>query len=49
MNAIERMKRALSEFVIEGIETTIPLYKKIMADPAFIVGYNDAGFLEKYI
>lgn len=48
-NAIERMKRALSEFVIEGIETTIPLYRKIMVDPAFTGGYNDASFLEKYI
>ncbi len=48
-NAIARIKRALSEFVIEGIETTIPLYKKIIADPDFTGGYKDNGFLEKYI
>jgi acetyl-CoA carboxylase biotin carboxylase subunit len=48
-SAIERMRRALSEFVIEGIETTIPLYKKILVDPAFTSGYNDASFLDKYI
>jgi acetyl-CoA carboxylase biotin carboxylase subunit len=48
-SAIARMRRALSEFVIEGIETTIPLYKKIIADPDFAGGYKDNGFLEKYI
>lgn len=47
--AIGRMRRALSEFVIEGIETTIPLYKKILADPAFTGGYNDSSFLDRYI
>ncbi len=47
--AIGRMRRALSEFVIEGIETTIPLHRKIMADPVFIGGYKDSRFLEKYI
>jgi len=47
--AIARMRRALSEFVIEGIETTIPLYQKIMVDPVFAGGYNDSSFLEKYI
>jgi acetyl-CoA carboxylase biotin carboxylase subunit len=47
--AIGRMKRALSEFVIEGIETTIPLCRKIMADPVFVRGYKDSSFLEKYI
>jgi acetyl-CoA carboxylase biotin carboxylase subunit len=48
-SAIGRMRRALSEFVIEGIETTIPLYRKIMVDPIFIGGYSDSSFLEKYI
>jgi acetyl-CoA carboxylase biotin carboxylase subunit len=48
-SAIGRMRRALSEFVIEGIETTIPLYRKIMVDPVFIGGYSDSSFLEKYI
>jgi acetyl-CoA carboxylase biotin carboxylase subunit len=47
--AIARMERALSEFVIEGIETTIPLYRKIIMDPAFVGGYADAGFLDKYL
>ncbi|MBN1573941.1 MAG: acetyl-CoA carboxylase biotin carboxylase subunit [Deltaproteobacteria bacterium] len=47
--AIKRMSRALSEFHIEGIETTIPLFKKIMKDPEFIDGYRDIRFLNKYI
>ncbi len=47
--AISRMRRALSEFNIEGIETTIPLFKKIMKDPEFIDGYRDIRFLDKYI
>jgi acetyl-CoA carboxylase biotin carboxylase subunit len=47
--AIKRMTRALSEFVIEGIETTIPLHRKIMTDPVFAEGYRDSSFLEKYI
>ena len=36
--AILRMHRALNEFVIEGIETTIPLHKRIMEDPRFVEG-----------
>src|SRR3990167_9360413 len=36
--AIARMKRALDEFVIEGIKTTIPLHKRIMDDPDFQKG-----------
>ncbi len=48
-SAIERMRRALSEFVIEGIETTIPLYRKIMIDPVYTRGYADASFLDKYL
>jgi acetyl-CoA carboxylase biotin carboxylase subunit len=47
--AIKRMLRALSEFHIEGIDTTIPLFKKIMNDPEFIDGYRDIRFLNKYI
>jgi acetyl-CoA carboxylase biotin carboxylase subunit len=31
--AISRMNRALDEFIIDGIKTTIPLYRKILADP----------------
>src|SRR5207245_2723860 len=36
--AIERMRRALRETVIEGVKTTIPFHFKILSDPAFVDG-----------
>ncbi len=45
--AIARMKRALDEFIIEGIKTTIPLHKRVMKDPGFIKGDFNTGFIEK--
>lgn len=46
--AIARGKRALEEFVIEGIKTTIPFHLKVLDDPRFISGNFDTGFLEKF-
>lgn len=46
--AIARGKRALEEFVIEGIKTTIPFHLKVLEDPRFISGNFDTGFLEKF-
>jgi acetyl-CoA carboxylase biotin carboxylase subunit len=46
--AIERMRRALSMFVVEGIHTTIPLHEKIMHDEDFIAGTFDTSFLTKF-
>ena len=46
--AIARMRRALDEFVIEGIKTTIPLHKRIMNDPDFQKGRVSTGFLERF-
>jgi acetyl-CoA carboxylase biotin carboxylase subunit len=45
--AIARMQGALDGFVIEGIRTTIPLHRKILADPDFIAGRFDTGFLDR--
>jgi acetyl-CoA carboxylase biotin carboxylase subunit len=45
--AIARMKRALDEFIIEGIKTTIPFHKKVLNMPAFIKGDFNTSFLEK--
>ncbi|MCU7667420.1 acetyl-CoA carboxylase biotin carboxylase subunit [Bacillus thuringiensis] len=45
--AIQRMKRALNEFVIDGINTTIPFHIELLNHPAFIAGEFDTGFLEK--
>lgn len=43
-----RMRNALDEFVIEGINTTIPLYKTIMNDEHFISGELSTDYLDRY-
>jgi len=44
--AIARMRRALNEFIIEGIKTTIPFFLKILENPDFISGNFNTQFLE---
>jgi len=46
-SAIARMKTALSEMVIDGIKTNIPLQQSIMADSAFAAGSQNIHYLEK--
>ncbi|MED4908719.1 acetyl-CoA carboxylase biotin carboxylase subunit [Brevibacillus centrosporus] len=46
--AIERMKRALGEFVVEGITTTIPFHLKVLEHEVFVSGHFDTKFLETY-
>lgn len=46
--AIAKMYRALSEFVIEGIKTTIPFHLKLMQDPGFVSGNYTTKFLETF-
>jgi len=45
--AIQRMQRALMEFEIGGVRTTIPLLKRIMSHPDFISGKIHTGFIEE--
>jgi acetyl-CoA carboxylase biotin carboxylase subunit len=45
--AIQRMRRALSMFVVEGIHTTIPLHEEILQDERFLAGDFDTTFLSK--
>ncbi len=45
--AIARMQCALDGFVVEGIKTTIPLQKRILADPKFVAGNFDTHFLDR--
>lgn len=45
--AIAKMKRALSEFAIEGIHTTIPFHQRLLEHPAFLKGDFDIKFLEE--
>ncbi|MDE8348168.1 MAG: acetyl-CoA carboxylase biotin carboxylase subunit [Acidocella sp.] len=47
--AIARMKRALREFVIQGIKTTIPLHQRILENPEFIAGDYTIHWLEKFV
>lgn len=47
--SMARMRRALSEFVIEGIKTTIPLHSRILDDPDFQKGHVSTTFLERFL
>ncbi|KTD87019.1 acetyl-CoA carboxylase biotin carboxylase subunit [Paenibacillus etheri] len=46
--AIAKMKRALAEFAVEGIHTTIPFHQKLLEHPVFLDGNFDIKFLEEY-
>lgn len=47
--AIARMSRALEMFIIEGIHTSIPLHRRIMADVDFRAGNFDTKFMERFM
>jgi acetyl-CoA carboxylase, biotin carboxylase subunit len=47
--AISRMSRALEMFIVEGVYTTIPLHRKILADEDFRAGNFDTGFIERFL
>jgi acetyl-CoA carboxylase biotin carboxylase subunit len=44
--ALALMRRALEMFIVEGVKTTIPLHRRILADPAFQAGTIDTHFLD---
>ena len=44
-----RLRRALEEFVIGGIDTTLPLHRRLIAEPDFINGDYDIHWLERYL
>ena len=46
--AINKMKRALDEFVIEGIKTTIPFHRKLMDDTKYISGQYTTKFMDSF-
>lgn len=46
--AIHKMKRALDEFVIEGIKTTIPFHRQLMDHPEYITGNYTTKFMEDF-
>ncbi len=48
-NAVLRMQRALGEYIVSGIKTTIPFQLEIMKNPDFLRGTYDTGFIEKML
>jgi acetyl-CoA carboxylase biotin carboxylase subunit len=48
VEAMDKMQRALSQFVVQGIHTTIPLHQKIFADEEFRAGKFDTKFMERF-
>ena len=48
IEAIEKMRRALDEFVIEGIKTTIPFHRQLMDDPRYVSGDYTTKFMEYF-
>ena len=46
--AILKMKRALGEYIIEGVKTTIPFHQKLMEDPDFVKGNFTTKFMEYF-
>ncbi len=47
--SMARMKRALGEFVIEGIKTTLPLHRRILDDSDFQKGHVSTTFLDRFL
>jgi acetyl-CoA carboxylase biotin carboxylase subunit len=48
VEAIARLRRALDEYVVGGIKTTIPFFREVVRDEEFIAGQLDTGFIERF-
>jgi acetyl-CoA carboxylase, biotin carboxylase subunit len=46
--AIARMRRALSEYALLGVTTTLPFFDRVLRHPAFVAGDVDTGFIERH-
>jgi len=46
--AILKMKRALGEYIIEGVKTTIPFHQKLMEDESFVKGNFTTKFMDSF-
>jgi acetyl-CoA carboxylase biotin carboxylase subunit len=49
MEAIDRLRRALAEFLVKGIKTSIPFHQKVVRHPVFIAGRYDTGFIDAHM
>jgi len=47
--AIERLRRALQEFVVKGIKTSIPFHRRVVEHPVFLEGRYDTGFIDQHL
>lgn len=47
--ALARLKRALREFVVQGIRTSIPFHLKVLDHPKFLEGHYDTGFINDHL
>ena len=47
--AISKMRRALDEFVIEGIKTTIPFHRQLMDHPDYVSGNYTTQFMDDFV
>jgi acetyl-CoA carboxylase, biotin carboxylase subunit len=47
LEAVQRMRRALMEYTIHGIHTTIPFHQRVMVDPEFLRGEIDTTFIDR--
>jgi acetyl-CoA carboxylase biotin carboxylase subunit len=46
--AIDRLRRALDEYAVGGIKTTLPFFRQVVRDTEFIAGQLDTGFIERF-
>jgi acetyl/propionyl-CoA carboxylase alpha subunit len=46
--AVERMRRALDEYAVGGIKTTLPFFREVMRDEEFVAGRLDTGFISRF-
>ena len=47
--AIESIRRALTEYRVDGIKTTIPFFREVLNDPIFVAGDLDTGFISAFL
>ena len=46
--SIDRLRRALDEYAVGGIKTTLPFFREILRDEEFIAGHLDTGFISRF-
>ncbi|HEV7278186.1 MAG TPA: acetyl-CoA carboxylase biotin carboxylase subunit [Devosiaceae bacterium] len=46
---LQRLRRAVDEFVVDGVKTTLPLFQRLIQEPDIIAGNYDIHWLEKYL